>query len=306
MAEKALPRLTRLLGIVTYLEQQGPTSFAVLAERFGVSEDQIRKDVGTLSVSGLPGYMPDDLLDFDFSAFDHGVASLTESHGVSQVRLSAREAVALTGALSALVAAGTAPAAALTALDKLRGAMDGNDPMVVLPASSTKPEVSQALLDAVARRRVATVTYVDAHDRLTEREIEPHRLVTIDGIGYVECFCRRAGDYRTLRLDRMNAVTVTDEPVVAAPSDADGFTLVPRFDARVVVARSGRWALEELPGVALDEVGDDVEATFGVTNAHWVAGRLLAIAPYLRVVEPEELVQALGDAAKAVETAQAG
>lgn len=305
MAEKALPRLTRLLGIVTYLEQQGPTEFSVLAEQFGVTEDQIRTDVGTLSVSGLPGYMPDDLLDFDFAEYEHGVASLTQSHGVSQVRLSAREAVALTGALSALVAAGTAPAAALTALDKLRAAM-GDSAMVVVPASSTKPEVSQALLDAVARRRVAAVTYVDAHDRLTEREIEPHRLVTIDGIGYVECYCRRAGDYRTLRLDRMTAVTVLDEPVEAPPSDADGFTLVPRFEARVVVARSGRWALEELPGVTIGEVGDDVEATFGVANAPWVAARLLAVAPYLKVVEPAELAEALRDSALAVEAAQAG
>jgi proteasome accessory factor C len=306
VAEKALPRLTRLLGIVTYLEQHGPSSFGVLAKVFGVSEDQIRKDVGTLSVSGLPGYMPDDLLDFDFSAYEHGIASLTESQGVTQVRLSAREAVALTGALSALVAAGTAPEAARTALEKLRAAMGGADPMVVVPASTTKPEVSRALLDAVARRRVATVIYVDANDRQTERVIEPHRLVTIDGFGYVECYCRRAGDYRTLRVDRIGAVTVSDEPVVEPPSDAQGFTLVPHFEARVVVARGGRWALEELPGVTLIEVGDDVEATFGVANAHWVAARLLSVAPLLRVVEPDLLADALQETARAVEAAQAG
>jgi proteasome accessory factor C len=305
MAEKALPRLTRLLGIVTFLEQQGEKSFDVLADHFGVTTAQIRKDVDTLWVSGLPGYMTDDLIDFDAAAFEEGIASLTNSQGVTQVRLSAREAVALVGALSSLVAAGSAPAAAATALSKLREALGGNEPVTVVAREHTDPHISTSLWDAVARRRVARVTYVDAHDRRTQRDIEPHRLVSIDGVSYVECFCRRAQDYRTLRLDRISEVKVTDVAVVAQPSDADGFSLAPRFNATVVVARGARWAFEDLPGATVEDSGDDVVVTFGVADVDWVASRLLSVAPLIRTMEPAALRDTLAAHARAVLAAQA-
>lgn len=306
MAERALPRLTRLLGIVTYLETHGEATFETLAEHFGVSAKQIRRDVDTLWVSGVPGYMADDLLDFDADAFDDGVARLTNSQGVTQVRLSAREGVALIGALSTLVAAGTAPDAAATALDKLKAAVGDSDPVTVVAASTTPPEVSAALVDAVARRRVATVTYVDAHDRRTERTIEPHRLVTINGVAYVECYCQRAHDYRTLRLDRMSSVTVTQDSVTVPPSDAGGFSLTPGFEATVRLARAGRWALEDMPDVVIDDDGDFVVARFGVADADWVATRLLTIAPSLRSVEPRALREAVSAQARAVLASHAG
>ena len=61
MAERVLPRLTRLLGIVSYLEDNGPTPFEELAEHFSVAPAQIARDVSTLSLTGVPGGMPDDL-----------------------------------------------------------------------------------------------------------------------------------------------------------------------------------------------------------------------------------------------------
>ncbi len=69
MAETARDRLVRLLGIVTYLEHHGATPFEGLAEHFGVSAAQIRKDISTLWTSGLPGYMHGDLIDFDSDSF---------------------------------------------------------------------------------------------------------------------------------------------------------------------------------------------------------------------------------------------
>lgn len=299
MAERALPRVTRLLGLVAYLEDNGPTAFADLADHFGVSVAQIREDVNTLWVSGLPGHMTGDLIDFDFDAFEQDIASLTNSQGVTQIRLSAREAVALVGSLSTIVASGGAPRAAETALAKLTEALD-EDPITVVSVSSVDPAVTTAVLDAVSRRRVAEVDYVDASDRGTTRVIEPHRVVTIDGVPYVECFCRRADDYRTLRLDRMSAVRVSDEAVMAPPSDAGTFSLEPTLEARVIMARSGRWAVEEFPAVVIEEAGDDIVATFGVANPTWAAARLLAVAPHLRLVEPVALAEEIAAQARAV------
>jgi proteasome accessory factor C len=144
------------------------------------------------------------------------------------------------------------------------------------------------------------VTYVDAQDRRTERIIEPHRLVAVDGVGYIECFCRRAADYRTLRLDRIERAEVTDEPASAPRRGSEGFTLEPQYTAEIRVALAGRWAFEDLPGVRIRASEDVITASFGVANPDVIVARLLAVAPHLRRVEPTELRSRLAEAAEAV------
>lgn len=300
MAEKALPRLTRLLGIMTYVQDQGEATFPVLADHFGVTAAQIRKDIVALWSSGLPGYGGGDLIDFDAYLYDQDVASIVDSQGVTQIKLSTREAVALVGALSSMLASGAAPDVAVSAHNKIRAILGADDPVTVIATADVDPAVAHALRAAVVAHKVVDVEYVDASDRRTSRVIEPHRLVAIDGVAYVECFCRRAQDYRMLRLDRMVSVTAGDDDVVAPPADESGFSLVPQFEATVVAARGARWVLEDLPGVVLTDVGDDVHATFGVADVDWVADRLLSIAPYLRTVAPQSVRDALADHANAV------
>lgn len=304
MAERATDRVTRMLGIVSYLEANGATPFGELAAQFGVSVDQIRKDVLTLWVSGLPGYMPDDLIDFDPDLFDEDVARLREGHGVSQVRFSAREAVALIGALQSLIASGVAPAAAHSAMEKLRDAL-GVEGIETSHPAQIPGEVLGPLRQAILERHAVQLDYVDAKDNRTSRTVEPHRIVSIGGVAYLECWCRRAEGYRTLRIDRMGAVEMLDDDVATAPSDAVGFDLQTRFEATVVLAPGARWAIEDLPGVTLEAAGDDVVARFGVADAAFVAGRLLSVAPYVRSVEPQELREALAVQAHAVIAAQA-
>src|SRR6188768_590031 len=166
-----------MLGIVSYLEANGDTSFETLAAQFNVSNEEIQRDVATLWVSGLPGYMPDDLIDFDGDLFDQGIARLTAGQGVRQVRLSAREAVALIGALSSFLASGAAPAAAESAVHKLQKALGGDAVRSSAPAK-LPPAVVDALREAVVTRKVAELEYVDAKDQLTTRVVEPHRLVS--------------------------------------------------------------------------------------------------------------------------------
>ena len=304
MAERAIDRVTRMLGIVSYLESNGDTSFETLAAQFGVSNDDIQRDVATLWVSGLPGYMPDDLIDFDGDLFDQGIARLTAGQGVRQVRLSAREAVALIGALSSFLASGAAPAAAQSAVRTLQSALGGESVRASAPAE-LPAQVVDALTKAVVSQKVATLEYVDAKDQLTTRVVEPHRMVSIGDVAYLECYCRRAQDYRTLRIDRIRSASVGTDTVTTPPSDAGGFSLEPAFEATIVLARGARRAVEDLPGVTIEAAQDDVIATFGVADADYVASRLLAIAPYLRSVEPAQLRDTLAARARAVLEARA-
>jgi proteasome accessory factor C len=300
VAEPAIPRLTRLLGLVTHLEERGEATFDELAAHFGVSRDTIKDDIDTLWVSGLPGYGMTDLLDFDGFAYDLGIARLTNSLGLRQVRLAPTEAVALMGALSSIIASGAAPAAAEGALEALRTAVAGAAAVTVLPGARVDSTVAETLRTALNGSLAVEVVYVDAQDHRTERVIEPHRLVAIDGVGYVECFCRRAGDTRTLRLDRIERAVVTKERAMATRRPSEGFVLEPQYQAAITVRLVGRWAFEDLPGVSIGGGPDAVTVTFGVANPDVVVARLLAVAPHLERVEPAALRERLGRAAEAV------
>src|SRR5690554_6697965 len=108
--------------MIAYLEAHGSTPFAQLAAHFNVPATRIEKDLWTLTTSGIPPYMPDECIEFDFDDLDDGIATLVESQGASQVRLSGREAVALIGALATMISAGTAPEGAGEVLDKIQAA----------------------------------------------------------------------------------------------------------------------------------------------------------------------------------------
>lgn len=84
MAERTPDRLTRLLALVAHLSQAGPTPLVDLARFFGVSPQQIRKDIDVLWLTGTPGYLPQDLIDFDADALDRGVVALTADRGLSE------------------------------------------------------------------------------------------------------------------------------------------------------------------------------------------------------------------------------
>lgn len=305
MAERTAPRVTRLLGLVTYLERHGEATLEALASQFGESQAQIKRDIELLWVSGVPGHGPQDLIDFDPWAFDEGIIRLTNSQGVGQVKLSPREAVALIGALSAAVAGGAAPEAAHSALSKLREAVGDGDAVRSLSRFTVDPAVAATLRDAIDAKVVVQLEYVDAHDKRTSRIIEPHRLVVIDGATYVECFCRRAQDYRTLRLDRISSAMRGAERVTASPSESGGFSLAPQYQAVIEARRSARWLLESFPGSEIDDDGDTMIGRFGVADARAVASRLLAIAPQIQSIEPQELADELARQARAVLAAQA-
>jgi len=46
----------------------------------------------------------------------------------------------------------------------------------------------------------------------TERDVDPMRLLLVEGRSYLEAWCRQAEAMRTFRLDRFEAATLLDEP----------------------------------------------------------------------------------------------
>ncbi|MCV2394612.1 WYL domain-containing protein [Actinotalea sp. M2MS4P-6] len=308
MAERTPERLVRLLGLVAYLDRHPGVEVDQVAAQFDVSPVQVLRDVDTLWMSGTPGYFPDDLIDFDADSLDSGVLRLTQSRGMARaLRLGTREAVALLAALRALDASvgdalEPAERAVLTStLDALTQATgDAAATVDVQLTVDGDPAVLAAARTALRERRRLHLRYVDAADRVTERDVDPWQVVAGDERSYLQAWCHGSGGERLFRLDRVLAAEVLEAPATtrpAPPSDAAFKPMAEHAVVRLSVDGRARWAAEQLPTEEIVEDEDGFTMELRVSSPAWLRGLVLRLAPFLRDVDPPEALLDAGDAA---------
>ena len=115
--------------------------------------------------------------------------------------------------------------------------------------------------DALDRGRLLHLSYhVPARDETTERDVDPMRLLLVEGRSYLEAWCRRAEGVRLFRLDRVERAEVLDAPAAPPPSAeqrdlAQGLFQPSPDDALVTLAlRPGaRWVADYYPCESVEE-----------------------------------------------------
>ena len=211
----AADRMPRLLALVPYLLARPGVAVAQVAADFGVSEQQLRRDLNLLWMCGLPGQGPGDLIDL---SFDGDTVSVIFDAGMSRpLRLTAEEALALIVALRTLaetpgIIDRDVVERALAKVESAAGGhVDAADAVqVALDAEARARPVVQVALDEF---RALELRYFTAgRDETTERIVDPIRMFSSEGRTYLEAWCRRAEGLRVFRLDRIEAAVVLDEP----------------------------------------------------------------------------------------------
>jgi proteasome accessory factor C len=214
MAETATDRLARVLGLVPYISRRPGVALADLAVEFGVSTEQIGADLDLLMVCGLPGYYPDDLIDVVLDE-EGGTVSIAFDAGIQRpIRLTSDEAVALTVALRAFAdLPGLVDADAVySALAKLEQAGAETAGAVRVAAADAAPALGAVRKAVDESRQIWMRYYTASRDALTERIVDPIRLLVTDGHAYLEGYCHSADAVRHFRVDRIEEITVLDEP----------------------------------------------------------------------------------------------
>lgn len=305
MAERASERLLRLLGMIGYLDRNDGVSVDQLAEHFGVSSSQVVADVDTLWMSGTPGYYPHDLIDFDADSYDRGEIRLTEARGMTRpLRLGTREAVTLLAALSTMVA-DLGPtldpehlAVLRSTLGKLTAATgEAANAVDVRLAVDGRPDVVAAIRTALVSGRRLRIRYVNASDVTSDRDVDPLRLMTSDERSYLQAWCRRAGDERLFRLDRVLAAEVLDVPAEPHPGAGRGATAEfrpdPAGDVVTLHLRStGRWVAETVPVEGVRNLPDGTfEVDVRIGQPAFLRQLLLQAAEELLAVRPPEVAR---------------
>ena len=128
------------------------------------------------------------------------------------------------------------------------------------PERSGEEEATTATVQqALAAGRALRIRYYTAsRDAVSQRTIDPMRLLIVSGRGYLEAWCRRAEAVRLFRLDRVEDVTVLDEPAApppeAEPTDLSAGLFQPAPEHRravLVLAPDAHWVAEYYP---VDEI----------------------------------------------------
>ncbi|MGB7820548.1 MAG: WYL domain-containing protein, partial [Ornithinibacter sp.] len=175
------------------------------------------------------------------------------------------------------------------------------------------PEVLATLRAAVsAHRRVHLRYLVPARDEATERDVDPMRVVHLDGHWYLEGWCHRAVATRMFRVDRIEDAGVLDldgtPPEQAHQRDLSAGTFQPGPDDLAVTVRllpgatwvSDYYPVESVRDVAGGEGGGQV-VTLRTADTAWLLRLVLRLGGRAVVLDPPEVAAKVrGEALKAL------
>lgn len=311
----------RLLALIPFLQSHRGASVADAARTFGVSEQQIIADLGITWMCGLPGGLPDDLIEIDMDAArEGGRIDLTNADYLSRpTRFTPDEAMSLMVALrvvAELVPAELAPAvaSALAKLESLTGDRTGE--RVVIEVSAGVDQVREALTRAIENRARVRLHY-DSATRSSQPLVDPVRIDLRDGVAYLQAWSLDRAAWRTFRIERISACESTGaqaEDHGPAPDPEPGWFNHLRGDNEITLALAPgvAWAGEYYPTTLtpprlLDAAGpDEVVCTFPVADPEWSVGLQLRLGSRARVVDPphagDEAAQRALDALALIES----
>jgi proteasome accessory factor C len=290
--EPAAVRLRRLLILLPWLMERGEVPVAEAAARFRISREQLIRDVELAAMCGLPPYV-DEMIDL-FVEDDVVYAGIPRLF-TRPLRLTAREAFSLLAAgRAALELPGAEPAGPLArALDKVSSAVGARP---VLKVDVPRPPLLDAVQEATdGRRRIVITYFVASRNERAERVVDPVAVVTDRGHWYLQAFDRGVDEERWFRVDRIEALTLTDERSTAdVPAAAGAPDWLAQFaDATVVrirvLAASG-WVAERYPVLSVTPDGPDhLVLELPVLTRRWLERLLLRLGAEARLVSPDEL-----------------
>ena len=297
-------QLKRMLQLVPFLVHNQGLHISEVAARFGITRKALEDDLRILICSGLPEGYPDDLLDIQWDD-DH--VFITQDLDLTRpVRFTVDEACALLTGLETLnglpeLAEGGALESVTLKLMAAAGeegvkaaALSGPE---VAPGNSATLETARAAISSGAQLHMRY--FSPQRDAVSERDVDPLRLYSLDNTWYLEAYCHSAQGLRNFRLDRIEALAPNGRPAAAAAKPADSFPVklfTPNDDDTVVVvelAPRGTGLADdyyaertaELPGG-----GMLAEIRFGSTD--WLPMFVAQHGGMVRILQPEALAVA--------------
>lgn len=305
-------QLRRLLSLVPVALGTGGISVEEVADLFGLSQKRVLADLSLLWTCGLPGYFPGDLIEVDMDAArSSGEIIIGNADTLAApLRLTSDEAVTvlvgirllgeLPGAADSEALARTAAKLREAAGDTMRRLADRVDVRVDIDDVTRRHQhVAETALQGGRRIHLRYHSYY--RDDISERDVDPVRLVVVEGRPYLEGWCHTAGDMRLFRLDRILEIGELDvaaqPPARSGPRElAQGALRRSANDTliRVDLAPDARWVTEEYVCENVTELTDGwVRATLRTPDPDWARRLLVGLGDRTCVRAPADFAESL-------------
>lgn len=291
-------RLPRLLALVPYLLAHPESRLADVAREFNVTERQLRDDLDLIFVCGLPGHTPADLMEVDIV---EDRITLTNADTLARpLRLSAEEGLALVVALRTMVGVPAYADPVRRALAKLEAAVEDAEQAGVEVVVEAPGDVLERLRQALEQgRRLHLRYHVASRDEVTERDVDPILITSVEGHYYLEGYCRLVEDIRVFRVDRILAADILDEaadvPADVEPRELSAGIYRPApgdMAVKLTLAPEARWVADYYPCESVTERADGgLDVALRTPDQAWVVRLLLSLGAAAGVVEPRQLAQ---------------
>ena len=299
-------KINRMIEIVTILLNKKTVTAAYLAERFGVSQRTIYRDIDILSASGVPVYT---------SKGTNGGISIMESYTLNRAILSDADKDLLLFALNSLQS--TRHPDVNNMLEKLGAVFENRcadwisvnfTPWGYDPGSGDK---FTDIKTAVMQNRVIKIDYINSQNIKSSRKIQPLYLDFKHKAWYLRAWCCDRDDFRTFKITRIKKVAVLDERF----NRSECLARVPR---NVISGGGDSWSstvhlvlqFEEaalyrlLDDYDYTEIHDNGDGTYTLEvdfpEDEWVYGYILSFGTNVKVIEPEHIKMIIGQKAKKI------
>ncbi|MDP3972746.1 MAG: WYL domain-containing protein [Candidatus Nanopelagicales bacterium] len=304
---KAAESLARLLAVVPWLKENPGVTLEEAAKKFDVTPEQLFSELEIAVCTEVGRGHP--LI--DISIWDSNLEVIDPLSIDQPLRLSRDEAVSLLIGLRLLADSDDDVTAGVVAsvAGKLRQVtLDSTpelDQVAVIDPARPRNDIERAVVEGLEQRLALHISYWTAsRDEMTERTIEPLRISWVDGIGYLEAYCRAACAVRTFRLDRIRECEVLAEPVEAGrigSGSEDEPVLSPDGPRAILLLDpDAAWLTEVVPLAEVSYLDDgSIAMVLPVASEQWAIRQVMSVAPLARVVNPPDLAEAIREEAAA-------
>lgn len=284
MAKPSAPiqEVARLLDLVPFLSSHSHISLKELASEFGVSEKEMANELTALSMCGLPGYTPYELIEI---YFESGFVTINNHESLDIPRALTNVEVA-----SLLIGLALLKEAVAKDQDEIHSKIDSLSEKlsailgstIEISAPSDVPFLA-AISRAIAARSSLTISYLSPlKDEVEERLISPLAVKSEGTFTYIHSYCHNSQGYRNFRSDRISAVAEVapqPEPVEPLPTiDSEKVSV----DLSVLGRR--RAAAEALQ---LSSIPTNGALTTEVFSTEWVEKMVTAFSPDIVLDSPD-------------------
>ncbi len=300
----SIEQVARLLSEIPYIEAHPGVGVDQVARVFGVSPDQVRRDVSVAIFCGLPGGYPQDLIDVDLDVMeDEGALYLTNPTTLERpLRLTTTEAASLRLALLAVRSLVTGETAAVVdSLTAKIAAEGGGD--VELRLAAGDPAIRERVNQAITSVRRLRLTYDgQARGATTHPLVDPATVEVWGGAAYLTAYDVASAGWRNYRLDRVTDAVPTGqaaEPHGRPPGPDDWARSLAESDtARLTLDPRAAWIADYHPTRRVETTADGVQVTLPVVGQAWLVRLLLSLGDQVRRVEPVQYARAARDLAR--------